>query len=62
MKIKKSVLGVALLPVIVLVIAYQSGKPRRPADATVPSDPPATKVTFIELGSVTASPAVQCSR
>jgi thioredoxin 1 len=56
MKIKKSVLGVALLAVIVLVIAYLNGRPRRPADASVPSDPSKAKVTFIELGSVSCIP------
>jgi len=56
MKIKRSYLGVALLAVIALAIAYQSGRPRKATDETVPSDPSKTKVTFVELGSVNCIP------
>ena len=55
MKNRKSILSVALLAVIALIIVYQSGRPRRP-DATVASDSPKAKVTFIELGSVSCIP------
>ncbi len=53
---KKSVLGVALLAVLILVVAYQVGRPRRPSDATALSDPHQVKVTFVELGSVNCIP------
>ncbi len=56
MKNKKSVLGVALLAVLVLVIGYQVARPRRPSDATALSDPLKVKVTFVELGSVNCIP------
>ncbi len=56
MKNKRSVLGMALLAVIVLVIAYQVGRPKRPADTTAFSDPHKVKVTFVELGSVNCIP------
>lgn len=56
MKIRKSYLGAALLAVIALAIAYQSNRPRKAIDETVPSDPPKIKVTFVELGSMNCIP------